>query len=449
MLERAARSAAEAALVKCQQYLAALPSAAGARQGGAHNSEVAAAREQAVDAQALLRDVIETVPAAICLLTGTDFEFAYVNAAYERLVPGRSLIGRKVADVFSEVDPSQHLARLRRVLETGEIEYAPEVRTIYDRGLTGSTSEAFFSTVLGPLHRHDGRIVGVVAATSEVTQQVQRLNVLRDEAEAARDALREEKALLATRVAERTEELAQTNRALAAEISDRTRVETQLRELLQRLATAREEEQRRIARDLHDQVGQTLTAFKLAMQAIRSDSTLSSLSHHRLADLQQLSDDLAREVQSLAMRLRPIVLDDLGLNAAVARLLSDFSARYHVATDLLTAGFESVRLPTEVETAIFRIVQESLTNVARHAQANQVTVIIERRPTFVIAIVEDDGIGCDPNEDGVGARLGWVGMRERTLSVGGTLNIESMRGRGTTVIATIPSAENAADGRLP
>jgi signal transduction histidine kinase len=406
-------------------------------------AEAEHARMEAESAREYLRNVLAAIPAGICLVTGPDFVYQFANAAYEEMAGGRPLIGRTITDAFPEVPPEGFLTRIRRVFNTGQIEHAPEVRTAYDRGRTGQLTEHIFSTIMGPLRKPDGSIVGVIAATLEVTDQVrqrERVSALHREAEAARAELQETKGQLETRIAARTVELAETNRALAAEIAEREHAELNRRELLRRLATAREDEQRRVARDLHDQVGQTLTALTLAVQTARSDATLAAPTALCLADVQRLADTLAQDIHSLAVRLRPTVLDDLGLQAALAQLLAEFSLRTHVAADFQTAGLELERLSSEVETVLYRVVQEAITNVVRHARASHVTVIVELHAGYAIAVVEDDGVGCDPDAAVADKRLGLVGMRERTQIAGGSLELESAPGRGTTVIARVPVA---------
>jgi signal transduction histidine kinase len=140
------------------------------------------------------------------------------------------------------------------------------------------------------------------------------------------------------------------------------------------------------------------------------------------------------------------VLDDLGLHAALRQLLGDWSRRYGIKVDLQAAGVTRERLPADVETVLYRVVQEAMTNVARHARAQHVSVVIERHGGQAIAVVEDHGVGFDPCANGHG-RLGLVGMRERVTLAGGTFEVESEAGCGTTVIARLPLDEEAGTGQ--
>ena len=145
------------------------------------------------------------------------------------------------------------------------------------------------------------------------------------------------------------------------------------------------------------------------------------------------------EVHNLALQLRPSVLDDLGLAAALERYVADCQGRYRLNIDLAVRDLAEQRLPAEVETALYRIVQEALTNVARHAQARTASILVERREDDVRAIIEDDGQGFDPATAWkTGRRLGLYGIRERVELLGGKFTIESETGRGTSLFIEIP-----------
>ena len=155
------------------------------------------------------------------------------------------------------------------------------------------------------------------------------------------------------------------------------------------------------------------------------------------------------EVHDLALALRPRLLDDLGLLAALQHYLGEFRDRSHLPVDFQVLGLENRRLPPRVETTLYRIAQEALANVMRHAQAENVGVLLEVRDTSAILIVEDDGMGFDVSE-AMGSHvhegnLGLYGMRERAALVGGTLAIESIPGEGTSVFAQIPLDSRSSD----
>jgi two-component system CheB/CheR fusion protein len=218
------------------------------------------------------------------------------------------------------------------------------------------------------------------------------------------------------------------------------------KELLQELASAQEAERRRISRELHDEIGQHVTALLLGLNELASKSTDDDLTT-RLRELQSIADAVGKEVHRVGVQLRPTSLDDLGLVRALSTFVSMWSERAQIRADFHSEGFGSGRLPTALETAVYRIVQESLNNVLKHAEANTVSVILERKANEVLAIVEDDGRGFDVNaveKTRHGQRLGLLGMNERAALNGGELRIESQPGKGTTVIMRFPLPSNGS-----
>jgi PAS domain S-box-containing protein len=205
-------------------------------------------------------------------------------------------------------------------------------------------------------------------------------------------------------------------------------------ELLSRLVFAQEDERRRIAREMHDQFGEQLTALSRGIGALK-DATASSPHIAELVDaLGRVARQIDRDVDQLVWELRPTALDDLGLRAALANYVQDWSRRVDIPAELHTTGLLDERLASEAETTLYRIAQEALTNVAKHAQAKRVDVILERQADSVLLIVEDDGVGFDPDADGAaGGGFGLLGMQERAALVGATVEIESTAGKGTTV----------------
>ena len=205
---------------------------------------------------------------------------------------------------------------------------------------------------------------------------------------------------------------------------------------------AQEDERKRIARELHDSTSQSLTSLMIGLRAL-GDTCAQPEVHRRAEELRAVAADTLSEVHGLALQLRPSVLDDLGLPAALERFLADCRARYHLHIDLVLRCPDGERLPIEVETALYRIVQEGLTNVARHACAQTASVLLEQCEGVVRAIIEDDGRGFDPAIAGKAEqRLGLYGIRERAELLGGKLTIETEPGRGTSLFVEIPLALN-------
>jgi signal transduction histidine kinase len=208
-------------------------------------------------------------------------------------------------------------------------------------------------------------------------------------------------------------------------------------ELLGRLVFAQEDERRRIARDMHDQFGELLTALARGIDDLSAACAGDPRLTAHVQAIRKVAHQIDRDVDQLVWDLRPTALDDLGLRAALANYVKDWSARVGVRAELHASGLLDERLPSEMETALYRIAQEALTNVARHANASQVEIILDRRPGHVSLVIEDDGIGFEPGAAEGG--FGLIGMRERAALIGATLEIESAEGQGTTILLRMSS----------
>lgn len=214
-----------------------------------------------------------------------------------------------------------------------------------------------------------------------------------------------------------------------------------LQRLSAQLITVQEEERRTIARELHDEVGQVLTAVKVELAVAERTIAASGGSAQALASARALADGALHTVRNLSQLLRPTVLDDLGLPAAIASYLREFSRRHEVRTEMIQEHMEQ-RLPADIEQAAYRIVQEALTNVGRHARASSCRVSLRRLDGTIVVTVEDDGIGFDteklddPHRPG---GLGLLGMRERAAQLGGAARIDSVPGSGTRVTVELPA----------
>jgi signal transduction histidine kinase len=225
--------------------------------------------------------------------------------------------------------------------------------------------------------------------------------------------------------------------------------------LLERVISAQEEERRRIARELHDETGQSLTSLALGLQALEGVEHPEELKA-RTVELRSLVAKTLEEVHLLARALRPSILDDLGLVAALDRCVKGYEAATGLRMDFIARGFDGRRLPLHLETALYRIVQEALTNVVKHAQARNVSVLLERRGRDLVAVVEDDGQGFDidaaRHSRGEGQGLGIIGIEERVSLAGGRFTVESKPGMGTTVVVEMPlepPEENYGEGSDP
>jgi signal transduction histidine kinase len=221
-----------------------------------------------------------------------------------------------------------------------------------------------------------------------------------------------------------------TRAAVAADLSTRV-----ARAAVARVVDAQELERTRLARELHDETGQALTSALLGLGAIEEAKDPEQLREATARLRQQLVDTL-HDVRRLAVELRPKALDDFGLVPALERLTHTFTEQTSIPVEL-EAVLGAERLPQPVETALYRIVQEALTNVIKHSRASRVSVLVRRKPATVAAVIEDDGVGFDA-EDTRDGGLGLLGMRERIALLDGRLDIESSSAGGTSIVVEVP-----------
>lgn len=211
--------------------------------------------------------------------------------------------------------------------------------------------------------------------------------------------------------------------------------------LLEQVTAAQEEEQRRLARELHDETGQSLTSLLVGLRTLAEAPSLAAV-REQAAELRRVTARTLDEVRRLARGLRPGVLDELGLVPAIDQLAFDHAQMRSIAVEVSAVGFGLERLPPTVEAALYRIIQEALTNAVKHSGARTANVVLQRRREMVQAIVSDDGCGFDVEgtlrTPAARAHLGLHGMRERAALLDGTVTIESTPGEGTTIYARVP-----------
>ncbi len=218
--------------------------------------------------------------------------------------------------------------------------------------------------------------------------------------------------------------------AVAVDLSERVAVDA-----LRRVVSAQELERKRLARELHDETGQALTSILLGLKELEDAEDAAGVSA-AAARLRELVVTTLQDVRRLAVELRPKALDDFGLVPALERLVESFQEQTSIQV-VMEPQLGKERLPSEIETALYRITQEALTNVVKHAQARKVSIVLSRRANNASVVFEDDGRGFavdETSEDG----LGLVGMRERLALLGGRLQVESSEGGGTTIVAVVP-----------
>lgn len=236
--------------------------------------------------------------------------------------------------------------------------------------------------------------------------------------------------------------VALTNARLLSKLREKERVRSLL---LSKVVTAQEEERRRISHELHDQIGQLLTALLIQLQLLERDFSEPIL-RERLGLLKHLVEEISAHLHHIAWELRPPALDELGLVAALERLTEEWSARFGIPCDFSANSLLDGEVPSETAIGIFRIVQEALTNIAKHAKASLAKVSLAQEKGELLVKVEDNGVGFrvseilrHPDET---KRLGLLGMMERAAMLSGTLTIDSKPGKGTKVLVRIPLSKS-------
>lgn len=340
-----------------------------------------------------LRELLDARLVTVVLPTGTD-ELRFAAVAGDE---GEQLLGETI---------TRSTSKSGRVLERGQSERVDSVLDDPDVDHEATRLIGASSGLWVPLLVR-GRAIGVLAAHDKLGPDV--------------------------RFADTDVRLAETfaaRAALAVDLSERIASDS-----LRRVVEAQELERRRLARELHDETGQALTSILLGLKGLE-EGLDDPASRAVAGELRELVVSTLKDVRRLAVELRPSALDDFGLVAALERLAASFTEQSGIAVDFQTALADE-RLSDEVETALYRIVQESLTNVVKHARARHVSILLARKNGAIKAVVEDDGQGFDPAVDTEGS-FGLVGMRERLALLGGRLEIESSSEAGTTVAAEVP-----------
>ncbi len=343
----------------------------------------------------------------------------------------QEVMGKSITFIVEPQDEEAEQARMRQVKETGSW------RGVY-RQRRKDGSHFWADTSISLVRDRQGRPRGMVGIDRDITDRKQ----AQAQREAALEALRQAQDELEQRVEARTADLSRANVLLVQEVSERARVQEalrqsrrQLRELSARLAAVEEAEKQHLARELHDQVGQNLTALGINLNIVRAQlpPELASL-QPRLDDALALVEETTERIRNVMAELRPPVLDDYGLVAALRWYAEQFTARMGLPVTVEGPGL-APRLAPAVEIALFRVVQEALTNVAKHAQASRATVALTSNQAGVRLVVADDGVGFDVSHRG--QSWGLMGMTERAQGVGASFRIESSPQQGTRVIVEV------------
>ncbi len=213
-----------------------------------------------------------------------------------------------------------------------------------------------------------------------------------------------------------------------------------LQKVSRQIVEVQEAERRRVARELHDEAGQLLASLAFGLRVLEHEASRPDAVLARARDLRRIADAAQEGLHRLASDLRPAALDHLGLVPAIGQLAAKLSGKDAPSVQVETLGLDGARLSPEVETALYRIAQEALTNAIRHSGARKVSLVVERRERQILMVVEDDGGGFDVEAANRSGRLGLSGIRERAEMLGGTLLVESSPGSGTILVVEVPLA---------
>ncbi len=324
-------------------------------------------------------------------------------------------------EVRSEFNPNDHPI-LHRILTTGSAILIPDIRARPDWSLP--TDRSFEVSWMGvPLFAR-GDVAGLLALSKREVGYFNEEHAKLAEAMSSQASIAVENAIL----------------------FEQMQVTAQRMKLLsRRLVEAHESERSAIARDLHDEAAQTLTSLRIGLRLLEREINEGGPVTGRVAELVQRTDAVIDGLHRLAADLRPPSLDYLGLEAALRQYARSAGSKLGLTVRFKARGFTSKRLPTAVGTALYRVVQEAMTNVARHAHATRVDVLAEHRGDRVMVMVEDDGVGFDPEQVEHGDHFGLLGLRERAEALNGTLRVESAPGAGTTVVVEVASVDPHPD----
>lgn len=375
-----------------------------------------------------LRLITDSVPALISYVD-IDSKYRFANRKYHEWfgLDNSEIIGRPINEILGTEAEAEFKRSVSSVSSPGDI-------FLYETTLTDiSGNERYVQISYMPDITVLEELAGFFVLVSDLTDRRQGEIELQN----ARDQLE-------ARVNERTRELADTNVKLLQQMDERARIEEQRIGLLKRLFTVQEDERARLARDMHDQLGQRLTALRLKIASIKEQFTDDQILRERLIRLHEIAEHLDREVSFMAWEMRPAILDDTDFARAIEQYVKEWSRYSNIFAEFDSTIGQPLNLDHDVEVNLYRIVQEALNNAAKYANAQQVNVLLEKRGTELLLIIEDNGLGFNLAEKDAEMMRGFglTGMRERATLIGGTIEIESVINEGTTIYVRVPLDNN-------
>jgi signal transduction histidine kinase len=384
------------------------------------------------------------------LVTDREFRITFANKwLRDRLPwPGDTLIDRPLSDVISGL-ASRGLDRYYRQALDGESRILSHKFHRYLIPMKPAVGGSAFtlmqqSAKIYPLT--DGTsTVGTVTVIEDVTERVLREAELNSQVQARDTLLLKDRLTVELQDENSTlKESYDTLRAQGEEILEAARIRDRF---IHQIIASQEEERKRVARNIHDHLGQELTALRFALSALEVELTSGGDPQAQLDKCKALASAIDSEVGFLSSELRPTGLEELGLVQSLIQFVDEWAAHFNLTADLHSSGMSDVEIPAGVAINIYRIAQEALNNISKHSQATLVNVLVENQDGAVTLIVEDNGVGFVPENENLREKsghhgFGIIGMHERAALIQGSLEIESAPGRGTAVFLRVPLPRN-------
>jgi PAS domain S-box-containing protein len=348
------------------------------------------------------------------------------NVGAERLFgyTAEEAIGQSIQIIYTPEDRANQISPL-------EMKIAAETGVAEDeRWHLRKDGSIFFAS--GLLHSiyEEGVLTCYVKILRDLTERV--------ELEAA---LEESRQVLEIKVDERTPDQGEAIRTLRLEMAANRRKDLLRQRLMQKVINTQEDERKRISRDIHDHLGQEMTALKLQLQLFREQLGRDSKLTERFDKVMETAENLDSTIDFIAWELRPAALEELGLEAALNNYVRHWSKQFEANAEVRATVSSETRLSLAIEVNLYRIVQEALNNIYKHAKASNVSVSLQKPEDKIVLIIEDDGVGFDIEENAYKAEgLGLIGMGERAALVNGEIEIESAIGSGTTIYVRVPAS---------
>lgn len=377
----------------------------------------------------LLYQLVENVKDYAIFVADPDGRIVSWNAGAEKLFgyTAAEAINMNARELFTSEDRANQIPE--KEMETAVSEGVAQDERWH---LRKDGERLFMSGLQTPLYDSEHKLTGFAKIARDLTERIE----AQEELLAALESVE-------TKVHERTNELNLSNESLRSEVTERTKSDLLRAELLRKIVRTQEDERKRIAREIHDHIGQQMTALQLRLQLLVNQHQGEPVILSELDSLKALAAQIDSEVDFLAWELRPSVLDDLGLATAAKRFVDDWSAHFQMSAAFCDRELDGKRLTPEIEINLYRIIQEALNNVAKHAQANFTSVLLEYRDGTIHLIIEDDGVGFEPTEQAIltgnDRGMGLLGMKERAELIGGSAEIETSPGKGTTIFVRVPA----------